>query len=143
MIAQNSSHMRQQINLYGCYYFALVWWAWFKAELEVDLEFLNEALYHKFIRSGWMTESCFILNPVKILGYLRVHVKSVSKEPAEYVPTDEDVVLIGQFKADGELSHFVPVDRSGRPLYDSWQSKEGGSKAVREGRLISWRVFRA
>jgi len=140
MIAQNSSHMRGQIQQYGCYMMSLVWWGWYRGHLEVDPVFINEDLYYKFVRSQWMRETCFIKNPVAILQFMQVPVKAVRKADADYVPADNEI-CIGQFKTDGEISHFVVVDSEGHVMYDPWQSKEGGSRAVRNGQLISWRVF--
>lgn len=141
MIKQNESRMRPSTQAYGCYGFSLIWWAKELTNIELSAEFIDDQLYSKFLKSGWITDTWFVMNPVAILQYLQVPVKWVRKRPASYRPVDDEI-CIGQFKADGMISHFVPVDHSGRALYDSWWSKEGGSKAVRDGKLISWRVFR-
>lgn len=141
MLAQNDERFRKPINQYGCYYFALAWLAWRDNCFPLDVEMLDEELYLSFQKHGWMSDTCFVKDPVALLRFMRMPVYHVWKRPASYKPR-ADEWSIGQFKADGELSHFVPVDEQGRVLYDSWWSKEGGSRAVREGKLISWRVFR-
>jgi len=118
----------------------LLWHAWRATGIDLSQDFINEDLYYKFVHERWMTETWFILNPVAILDFLGVPVKRIVKRPASYKPR-EDELLVGQFKAKRGISHFVPVDRRGRVLYDSWHNKEGGSRAVRDGQLMSWRVF--
>lgn len=140
MLHQNSSLCRPQTRSYGCYGYSLLWWAWRLTGIDLTQEFINEDLYYKFVKSGYMTETWFIKQPVGILQYLRVPVTSVRKESAGYRPKGDELV-IGQWKADGDISHFVAMYPDGSVAYDPWFSPEGGSRAVREGKLISWRVF--
>lgn len=141
MISQNQRGMRHLISLHACYMFSLVWWAHRKTGLVVSPMLLNDELYVDFQKKGYMRETCYVLNPIGILSFLGVSdVHSVAKRPASYKPKAHEF-CIGQFKAGDEMSHFVPVDNKGNVLYDPWWSEEGGSRAVREGKLISWRVF--
>ena len=139
MIASNDGRMRFEIQKWSCYYFSLVWWGWFKNNITVSAEMLNDSLYYLFQKKGWMTDTCFINRPDEILRWMGVNVKGVSKESIIYQPKKTDVV-IGQWKFGDEMSHFVAM-RDGHVVYDPWWSKEGGSKSVREGKLISYRIF--
>lgn len=131
--------MRLEIKKYGCYYFALVWLGWWRTNLSVSADLLNEGLYLLLQKKGWMDENCFIKRPDKILQWMGVDVTGVRKEPSNYRPKPNEL-CIGQWKHEHDMSHFV-VMRDGCVVYDPWFSKEGGSKSVREGRLISYRIF--
>ena len=108
--------------------------------MNLSAEMIDRDLYFLWQKKGWMTETWFIKNPVAILNWMGVKVKTVTKEPADFRPRKTDI-LVGQWKGDG-MSHFVPMFPDRQVAFDSWFSPEGGSKAVREGELISWRVFR-
>jgi len=140
VIAQNYSRMRAAIQEYGCYFLSLTWFGWKYGQLELSAELINEELYETFVKRGWMRETCFILRPDEILNYLRVPVTGVVKRPASYVVRDSELA-VGQWKASGMVSHFVAMDNDRCVAYDPWQSREGGSRAVREGQLISYRIF--
>ena len=144
MIAQNDPRMRPEIQAKGCYLFSLIWWGWYKTGVPLSAELINDDLYWHFLREGWMRTddevSCYILNPVAILDYLGVAVSSVRKEGADYA-TKRDDLLVGQWRARGAISHFVPMWENLQVAFDSWHSSQGGSRAIRDGALISWRVF--
>lgn len=142
MLSQNDSRARAQVREYGCYLYSLVWWGWYLGGLELDAEFINESLYPTFVKRGWMAESCFVQNPVAMLNFMKCRVGHVVKEAADYKPTKRDIAVVGQWKADGGISHFVAMNHEGCVVYDPWYSQEGGSRAVREGQLQSYRIFR-
>lgn len=140
MLSQNEGRMRIETQHKACYGFSLAWWAHWLTNISLSAEMLDHDLYYLFQKKGWMTETWYILNPVAILNWFGVPVKTVSKEPADFRPRKTDIV-IGQWKADS-ISHFVAMYPDGCIAYDPWFSKEGGSKAVREGSLLSYRIFR-
>ena len=140
MIAQNQGRMRFETQKYACYGFSLCWWGWHETNLNLSAEMIDRDLYLLWQRKDWMTDTWFIKNPVAILDWMNVKVSGVRKEPATYRPKQTDII-IGQWKAGSDMSHFVPMYPTGQVAYDSWWSKEGGSRAVREGSLISYRIF--
>lgn len=141
MISQNEGRMRENIQKYACYYFSLAWWGHWLTNLSLSADMLSNGLYVLFQKRDWMSDTCFIKNPVAILDWMGVPVKSVTKEPATFRPRKTDIV-IGQWKHSPEMSHFVAMYPDGSIAYDPWFSPEGGSRAVREGELISYRIFR-
>lgn len=133
--------MRDNIQHYGCYYYSLVWWAHWLTNINVSADMLNNGLYVLFQKRGWMSDTCFINNPVAMLDWMGVPAKTITKEGPSFVPRKTDIV-IGQWKHSSDMSHFVAMNPNGCVAYDPWFSPEGGSKAVREGKLISYRIIR-
>jgi len=140
MIAQNQGRNRFETQKWACYGFSLCWWGWHETNLNLSAEMIDRDLYHLWQKKGWMTETWFIKRPDLMLDWMGVKVKGVRKEGADYKLKKTDIV-IGQWKAGQEMSHFVPIYPNGQVAYDPWWSKEGGSKAVREGSLISYRIL--
>lgn len=140
MFHQNDSRMRHLIQLYGCYYLSLIDMAYEVGNFPFSAESVNEKLYTDFQKQGWMSETCFVRDPVSMLNHLGVYMKHIVKRPASYRPKKYEMV-IGQWKAGDDISHFVRMNRKRCVVFDPWWSEEGGSRAVREGELVSWRVF--
>lgn len=141
MFHQNDTRTRLLIEKYGCYYFSIADEAYHQTNFPVSIEFLNEEMYLHLQKMGYMTETCFVQDPVAIFREFGVPVRDVRKRPASYHPMPGEIV-IGQWKADGDISHFVRMNTKGWVVGDPWFSPEGGSRAVREGQLISYRIFR-
>ena len=135
MILQTHPRLRPQIQQYGCYFMSLLWHGVMEKKVSLDPEIIDE-LYMVFQKHGLMTDSCFIQNPVEILRHLRIDVRSVRKTPDSYVCRDNELEIL-QFKAAGEISHFVAGDSFGAVTYDPY----GRSRSVLEGECISKRVF--
>ena len=141
VLSQNEGRNRPETQMYACYGFSIAWWAHWLTNVQLSADMLDNGLYMLFQKRKWMTETWFIKDPVAIFNWFGVNVKTVNKQPAEFQPRKRDII-IAQWKAPGGISHFTPADYKGRSLYDSWFSPEGGSRAVREGQIISWRIFR-
>jgi len=140
MISQNDGRMRLEIQKFGCYYMDLVWIANHYTNLSVSAEMINNGLYTLFRKREWMTDTCWIKNPVKMLDWMGVPVKSVIKTGPDYACKRGEIV-VGFWKRSQDIGHFVVMDGS-CVAYDPWFSPEGGSLSVREGKLESLRVFR-
>lgn len=114
----------------------LLWHGVVEASFPLDVEMINEELFTTFQKRGWMTETCFVNDPVQILRYMGVDATRVRKTDDSYLCTSDQIEVL-QFKAEGSISHFVAGDSYGGVTYDPW----GRSRSVLEGQCISKRVF--
>jgi len=140
MISQNNGKFRIETQKYACYGFSLLWWAWYKNNLVLSHDMIDHKLYYLWQKKEWMTETWWIKNPVAIAQWLGLDVTQVTKESPTFRPRKTDII-IGQWKADS-FSHFVPMSHERAVRYDPWFSPEGGSSAVRRGKLMSYRILR-
>jgi len=144
MIHQNDGRFRPEIKMKGCYYMSLIWLAHHYTNISLSAEIINNGFYNLFLRRKWMRSddkySCFILKPSAILNWLGLEVDGVRKEIAPYT-LESGEIAIQQWKKRPGISHFVVGGQNNCVAYDPWFSEKGGSIAVREGELISYRVF--
>lgn len=141
MFLQKDTYFNNEINRYGCYFFSLVYLSSQKASRSFskgDVSFF----YEEFVDRGWMTENCYVLEPVKILRYLNLKVSSVYKTEGHDPSGDNYEILCFErsYKKDGKevsYNHFVVGDGLGHVAYDPI----GLSNAVKDGFLESKRVF--
>lgn len=136
----------------GCYYLALCSWG-----ESLGGELCNPLdIFPAFVSRGWLREDAFMRNPAAILGWLTRKAWTAYKAgpghelPLEYMMKDGEYEIL-RFERplkDGESpstesAHFVrgtgigPLNEK-RILWDSWM----GSSAVRDGILVSRRIFR-
>jgi hypothetical protein len=136
VILQRHPRLRPTIQTYGCYYMSLLWHGVMEAGFPLDVEMIDEELYNLFQKRRWMTETCFVMDPVEILRYVGVQVRKVKKTGDGYLCKDGEIEVM-QFKVGDAMSHFVAGDTYGNVTYDPW----GRSASVRDGVCISKRVF--
>jgi hypothetical protein len=135
VILQTHPRLRPQIQRWGCYFMSLLWHGVMEKKVSLDPEIIDE-LYMVFQKHGLMTDSCFIQNPIGILKHLGIDARNVRKTHDSYLCSDNELEIL-QFKAGGEISHFVAGDSLGNVTYDPY----GRSRSVLEGECISKRVF--
>ena len=119
----------------GCYFLSIVHLAEYCTRERVDaIEAFLIAL-----SDGNVQQNCFVVNPDMILTQLTGISWEMKKTVAEYTPgPDELEVLRFERQEVGSLiSHFVVGDGKGMVSYDPY----GDSRTVREGKLVSKRIF--
>lgn len=87
-----------------------------------------------------MSENCYISSPLEVLKTLvggewisRVESKTYKIQPGDYV-----IAKYERHTPNGPYSHFVVLDEYGSVKYDPY----GGSATVRDGQIVTMRVFR-
>lgn len=111
-----------KIGNYGCYFLCLL-----HATKHGDSEIIE--LYDYFCQKGYMTEDCYIQDPIKILKYLRgdnYRIERTEKLPAKY-----DFYVEHWYNEKTKLGHFTLPDFD--PL--------GNSNTRLNGKIDSYRVF--
>lgn len=106
----------------GCYFLCLL-----KATNTSDSNILE--YYDYFVKKGYMTEDCYIQDPVKILKYLTGNNYKVEK--LEKLPTKYDFAIYHYYNSKTGLGHFTLKD---------WDSL-GNSNTRLNGKIDSYRVF--
>lgn len=119
----------------GCYFLSIIHLAEYcTKEREDAIEQFLVAL-----SEGNVQQDCFVVHPENILSGMTGIQWGVKKVTSEYLPgPDELEILRFERQAVGDLvGHFVVGDGKGGVSYDPY----GDSRTVREGKLISKRVF--
>jgi hypothetical protein len=136
MILQRDPRLRQEIQEYGCYYMSILFLVNKYTNFPFSAELIND-LYHVFNKAGWMDQECTILNPNAIFGHLKMDVRYTDRHEIPVRRAMHNEVEILRFTSP-HGSHFVVGDGNGNVAYDPY----GVSKAVRDGRVESKRIFR-
>lgn len=136
MILQRDPNLRKEIQKYGCYFMALLWYGNKLACTALDPITIDEEIYTHCIKREWMNKNCYIFNPSAILEYAGVKNIYLGHKPADY-ECRENEFEISKWSTES-TSHFVASD-NGVVTYDPW----GVSKTVKYGILKSKRIFRA
>jgi hypothetical protein len=119
----------------GCYFLCLVHLAETVSKERIDaIPFFLEALEKNYIRMD-----CTVLDPARVMHLLTGVVWVKSHQPANYqIKAGEMEVLRYERKTgSGTTVHFVVGDGLGEIEYDPM----GDSRTVREGSLVSKRIF--
>ena len=111
-----------KLGNYGYYYLCLL-----KATNTSDSKILE--LYDYFVKKGYMTEDCYIQDPIKMLKYLTGNNYKVEK--LEKLPIKYDFYIELWYNSKTGLGHFT--------LHD-WDSL-GNSNTRLNGKIDSYRVF--
>jgi len=136
MILQRDTRLRQEIQEYGCYLMSIFYLVNKYTNFPFSAEIIND-LYHTFNKKNWIDSECTILNPNAIFGFLEMDVKYTNRhEPPERMTRKNEVEILRFESSYG--AHFVVGDGDGHVAYDPW----GISRAVRQGRIESKRIFR-
>lgn len=142
MILQTDTRMHPQINEYGCYLLSILWFGVMHTKLQLSAEMISGQIYPRFVKRGFMTDTCFIERPVAIFDFLNMGVEMIYVDGSHRVPADRktmpDEIEILRYKVPGSISHFIAGNGLSQPAYDPY----GLSRSVREGRLMDKRVFR-
>lgn len=139
MILQRDRRLNAAINAYGCYFMTILWHLNRLRNIAFD-DSVIETYYAEAVRSGYMTETCWILNPDGIfgLGGLRTAYTQEHAPPTRVCADNEIEILKWVHPDASPHSHFVAGDGMGNTTYDPW----GVSRAATEGRLESKRIFK-
>lgn len=141
MFGQRHPALIEPIRRWGCYLVSILFHIWRKLGYMFTPAMVNE-LYDAFIEHGWMTKECKILNPGKIFVYLGMKARYTDRhEPADRMCAPDEIEIL-YFELDRPdkptIPHFVAGDGQGNIMFDPW----GDSRCVREGKLISKRIFK-
>lgn len=139
MILQKDSRLREIIQSRGCYFMSILFMANKYTRIELCTERI-ESIYHAFIFHKWMDENCYIRDPASIFGFLGLNVTYRKEGPFYFCAKNEfEFSCFVVETAEGKSwTHFVCGDGCGHVTYDPY----GVSRAVREGKLMSKRIFR-
>lgn len=143
MILQINEKLKSEIKQWGCYFMSLLFLVNKLTNMSLPIGRIN-TLYRLFVSQGWMTETCFIQNPTAILGWAGIKAQMVFVDGTHRVRPDyeclpnEYEILCFSREGAAPRTHFVVGDGSGHVAYDPY----GESLAVKEGELVSKRVFR-
>lgn len=126
----------ERIGKEGCYFLSIVK----AAELVVEHYIDAYQAYTSALSDELIKENCFINSPDKLMGMLTGLRWSVSKEPADYIPSRGEVEILRFERNEGmaTIGHFVLGDGHGSVAYDPY----GKSRTVAEGKLISKRILK-
>lgn len=142
MIRQDDGRMRINIQKYGCYMMGILFHLNRLTNLALSAECITDGMYKLFVKRKWMSETCFILNPKAILDWGGVECDVVTENGSHRLPPNfqcrKNDIEILFFKRPNRMGHFVAGDGNGNVAYDPM----GRSLSVKEGDLISKRVFR-
>ena len=142
MIWQTHDQLNRNINLYGCYWMALLWHVVRIRRLSIDPEWL-ERRYDRHVKMGWIRENCFVLNPTAVLRDVGLKTETVTdpllEEPwklrPSYLCKDNEIEILKW--TNGENHHFTAGNGYGRITYDPM----GISRTASQGIITSKRVF--
>jgi hypothetical protein len=126
----------EQIGKYGCYFLSVIR----AAEKIVGRRIDAIAVYEDIVKRGWMGPDCYMHRPNEILAYLVGGTWHVQHQSRLYKPKEGEIVILRYERKDpaGAWAHFVLAAPDGQTVeYDPY----GDSKTVRDGELISKRVF--
>lgn len=101
------------IQRYGCYFLCL-----FEIARREGKEYTAEEVekkYYEFVKKKWISEYCYIINPVEILGELTQKKWSV-KITNEIIEHD---YIIARVYTKYRTYHFLLIDKNKNILYDS------------------------
>ena len=138
MILQRDGRLRQEIQHEGCYLMCLLWFLNKFCNFQVEPSSVSDGLFALFLKRGWMTERCKILNPQAILTWGGVDCRYTDRHepPTRECRADEFEILYWEHPEVG--GHFTAGNGAGIVTYDPW----GVSRAATEGTLVSKRIFR-
>lgn len=119
----------------GCYFLSIIHLAETATHERIDaVEQFMLALSQGFIR-----QDCFVVSPALILSELTGIRWGMKKTTADYAagPDELEILRFERQDVGALIGHFVAGDGKGRVAYDPY----GDSRTVRDGALISKRVF--
>ena len=119
----------------GCYFLSIVHLAENVTKERIDaIEAFLIAL-----SGGNVLQDCFVVRPNVILGDLTGVRWGMRKEPASYMTggMEHEILRFERQDVGVLMGHFVMGDGNGGVAYDPY----GNSRTVREGKLVSKRVF--
>ncbi len=120
----------------GCYFLAIV----HLAEDIMKRTFDALQVFLAAIKLGYVKEDCFITMPEKMLEMLTENRWTVMKadKDAPIIGGSYEILRFERTDPSGTYPHFVVGDGMGKVAWDPY----GDSRTVREGKLISKRIFR-
>lgn len=137
MILQRDRRLNEEINRFGCYFMCLL----FIANKLKNYAFSAgkiEELYDYFVMEGWMDEDCYVTDPVAILNFLGVKVRSASFTENMDIEAPWEVLYWERVDGHGKvIPHFTVGNGRCVTTYDPW----GVSRTATEGTLKSRRIF--
>lgn len=119
----------------GCYFLSIIHLA--EALTKERIDAVEQFLLA--LAQGFVKQDCFVVDPGAILSELTGVRWGMKKETAEYLPGSAELEILRFERQDvGVLvGHFVVGDGKGAVAWDPY----GDSRTVREGKLISKRIF--
>lgn len=120
----------------GCYFLSIL-----HAAERITGQYIDAfAAFMMAISKAMVRDDCFVTDPAGLLGYLTGEPWAVTKEAAGYQCRGGEVeILRYEWQEVGELhGHFVVGNCLGEIEYDPY----GESQTVKNGKLVSKRVFR-
>jgi len=126
----------ERIGAEGCYFLSIV-----RAAERLHARYIDAYLaYIHALETQLIEEDCFVNDPAGLLGNLTEGKWSVTKEPADYKAKPGEIVILRYERKEPTKTwaHFVLASTDGSKVeYDPY----GGSKTVKDGVLVSKRVF--
>lgn len=118
----------------GCYFLSIIHLAEYCTKERIDA--IEQFLIA--LSEGNVQQDCFVVRPEKILSDITGIGWGVKKVTADYMPGPDELEILRFERQDvgALIGHFVVGDK-GKVSYDPY----GDSKTVREGKLVSKRVF--
>lgn len=146
MILQRDKRLLPEIQKYGCYYMSILFLINKHRNYEWDTDKINE-YYKTLVHLGHIQadndfttvdkDDGLILHPDDIFALSGLKVKYTrNHEPPQRKTQDNEIEILKFLSSYG--AHFVVGDGAGHVAYDPW----GNSRAVRQGRIESKRIFR-
>lgn len=126
----------EQIGKYGCYFLSLIR----AAEKLISRSIDAVAVYEDVTKRGWMGPDCFMHRPAEVLAYLVGGSWNAQHQSRLYKPKPGEITILRYERKDPSASwtHFVLAGEDGQTVeYDPY----GDSRTVREGELVSKRIF--
>ena len=127
--------LMETLGKVGCYFLSIVHLA-----EQVTLERIDAVEAFLFgIDQGFVRRDCFVERPAPIIDELTGVHWGMKKTTADYIPGpgELEVLRFERQEVGALIGHFVVGDGHGRVAWDPY----GDSKTVREGSLVSKRVF--
>lgn len=119
----------------GCYFLSIIHLAEYCTKERIDA--IEQFLIA--LSDGNVQQDCFVVHPDKILSDITGIGWGAKKVTADYVPGPDELEILRfeRQEVGNQIGHFVVGDGKGKISYDPY----GDSKTVREGVLVSKRVF--
>jgi hypothetical protein len=140
MILQRDKYLSENLTQYaekGCYEHCLLYLVNKYQNESITPQRIVSELHPMFVKNGWVTDNCYIMNPVEVLAHFGVPVTGVRFAGIDYqCLKDEIEINRWEYKARG-WKHFVCGNGGGITTFDPW----GISITATKGKLVDKRIF--